>query len=173
LEPVPLGIGALMLKTREKLLRVLQEREFERVGGIVLVTVDLRMIAATTDNLRDEVAARRLCEVLYYRLNVMAIDVPPLRERMEDVPALVSHFLAGHHYGPVSAPARIAVEAMDKLLRHDWPGNMGELENTIMRAGPLTRRRHHLRPHRLRRLAPPPTASCWQAQRIRSATMPR
>ncbi len=127
-------IGEMTLSTQRKLLRVLQEREFERVGGSVAIKVDTRVIAATNKNLEEELAAGRFREDLYYRLNVIRIFMPPLRERKEDIPLLVEHFLDKHRYSSNSAPARISEEAMQALLRHDWPGNVRELENTVQRA---------------------------------------
>jgi two-component system, NtrC family, response regulator AtoC len=132
-------VGEMTFGTQKKLLRVLQEREFERVGGTIPVKVDVRVIAATNRNLREEVVANRFREDLYYRLNVIAIHMPPLRERMEDIPALVSHFLNKHRYTPASSPTRITEEAMNKLMLHDWPGNVRELENIIQRAVVLCR----------------------------------
>ncbi len=125
-------IGEMTLSTQRKLLRVLQEREFERVGGSVPVHIDVRVVAATNRRLEDEVAAGNFREDLFYRLNVITIHVPALREHMEDVPLLTQHFLAKHKYG--DRTARVAPEAMARLLTHNWPGNIRELENTIQRA---------------------------------------
>jgi two-component system, NtrC family, response regulator AtoC len=127
-------IGEMTLSTQRKLLRVLQEREFERVGGSLPIKVDCRVIVATNKNIETEVEAGRFREDLYYRLNVIRIAVPPLRERKDDVPLLVEHFLDKHRYSPTTPPARISEEAMQVLLKHDWPGNVRELENTIQRA---------------------------------------
>ena len=132
-------VGEMTLGTQKKLLRVLQEREFERVGSTVPVKVDVRVVAATNRNLREEVAANRFREDLYYRLNVIAMHMPPLRDRLEDIPALVNHFLDKHRYSPASTPTRITEEAMAKLMTHDWPGNVRELENIIQRAVVLSR----------------------------------
>jgi two-component system response regulator AtoC len=132
-------VGEMTLGTQKKLLRVLQEREFERVGGTVPVRVDVRVVAATNRTLREEVATGRFREDLFYRLNVIAIHMPPLSERIEDVPALVSHFLDKHRYSATSTPARITEGAMEILLRHDWPGNVRELENIVQRAVVLSR----------------------------------
>jgi len=98
----------------------------------------VRVIAATNRSLRDEVAENRFREDLFYRLNVIAIHMPPMRDRMDDIAALVNHFLNKHRYTPASPPARITEEAMEKLTRHDWPGNVRELESTIMRAVALS-----------------------------------
>ncbi len=127
-------IGEMTLSTQRKLLRVLQEREFERVGGSVPVHVDVRVIAATNRRLEDDVASGIFREDLFYRLNVITIHVPPLREHMEDVPLLTQHFLEKHRYGVADRPARITPEAMGRLMAHTWPGNVRELENTIQRA---------------------------------------
>src|SRR5215218_4218983 len=127
-------VGEMSLATQKKLLRVLQEREFERVGGTNSIKVDTRVVAATNKDLPREIDAGNFREDLYYRLNVIAIELPPLRERHTDIPLLVEHFLHKHRYGRGSAPARISQEAMSRLLAHDWPGNVRELENTIERA---------------------------------------
>jgi two-component system response regulator AtoC len=127
-------VGEMTLATQKKLLRVLQEREFERVGGTTSVKIDTRVIAATNKNLTREIEVGNFREDLYYRLNVISIDLPPLRDRAMDIPLLVEHFLHKHRYGRGSDPARISQEAMDRLLAHDWPGNVRELENTVERA---------------------------------------
>jgi two-component system response regulator AtoC len=127
-------VGEMTLATQKKLLRVLQEHEFVRVGGTISVKVDTRVIAATNKNLVQEVAEGRFREDLYYRLNVITIQLPPLRERKDDIPLLTEHFLNKHRYMPGSPPARITEDAMQLLLEHNWPGNVRELENTIRRA---------------------------------------
>jgi two-component system response regulator AtoC len=127
-------VGEMTLATQKKLLRVLQEREFERVGGTNTIKVDTRVVAATNKDLPREIDNGAFREDLYYRLNVISIDLPPLRERHSDIPLLVEHFLHKHRYGRGSAPARISQEAMAMLLAHDWPGNVRELENTVERA---------------------------------------
>ncbi|MBX6770161.1 MAG: sigma-54-dependent Fis family transcriptional regulator [Chloroflexi bacterium] len=127
-------IGEMSLGTQKKLLRVLQEREFERVGGNVPIKVDTRVVAATNKNLLEEVEAGRFRADLYYRLNVITIHMPPLRERKDDIPFLVEHFLDKHRFAPGAPPAKITDEAIELLMRHDWPGNVRELENTIERA---------------------------------------
>jgi two-component system response regulator AtoC len=127
-------IGEMSLSTQRKLLRVLQEREFERVGGSLPIKVDTRVIAATNKNLEVEVDAGRFREDLYYRLNVIRINMPPMRERREDISLLVEHFLDKHRYSASAQPARISEEALQLLLKHDWPGNVRELENTVQRA---------------------------------------
>ena len=127
-------IGDMTLSTQRKLLRVLQDKQFERVGGSVAVKVDCRIIAATNRNLKEEVDAGRFREDLYYRLNVVTIFVPPLRERKDDIQLLVEHFLTKFRYTPTSPPAKIAEEAMQTLLSYDWPGNVRQLEHTVERA---------------------------------------
>jgi two-component system, NtrC family, response regulator AtoC len=127
-------IGEMSLGTQKKLLRVLQEREFDRVGGSVPIQVDVRVIAATNKDLPSEVTAGRFREDLFYRLNVISIFMPPLRDRKDDIPPLVEHFLNKHRFSVSSPPARITDEAIRLLEKHDWPGNVRELENTIERA---------------------------------------
>ncbi len=132
-------IGEMTLGTQTKLLRILQEREFERIGSNVPIKVDLRVIAATNRNLAEDVDAGRFREDLYYRLNVIHIHMPPLRERMDDLPLLVEHFLAKFRFQPDAIPTTISEEAMARLMDHDWPGNVRELENAIERAVVLSR----------------------------------
>jgi two-component system response regulator AtoC len=132
-------IGEMTLGTQTKLLRILQEREFERIGSNIPIKVDIRVIAATNRNLAEHVDAGRFREDLYYRLNVIHIHMPPLRERMEDVPQLVEHFLSKYRSRPEAIPTTISEEAMARLVEHDWPGNVRELENAIERAVVLSR----------------------------------
>ena len=127
-------IGEMTPNTQKKLLRVLQEHEFERVGGTATIHVNTRVIAATNKDLKEEVAKGNFREDLYYRLNVISIHMPPLRERKDDIPLLVEHFLDKHRFSPTSAPAKITEEALARLMEHDWPGNVRELENVIERA---------------------------------------
>src|SRR4029078_13624757 len=122
-----------------KLLRVLQEREFERIGDTHTTKIDVRVIAATNSDLRKMVAEGQFREDLYYRLNVIPIELPPLRRRKEDIPLLVEHFLDKHRYSATSQPARISEEAMQKLIDQDWPGNVRELENAVQRAVVLSK----------------------------------
>lgn len=130
-------VGEMTLSTQKKLLRVLQEREFERVGGSVAVKVDTRVIAATNKVLQQEIESGRFREDLYYRLNVISIYLPPLRDRKDDIPLLVEHFLNKHRSRNSSVPARISQQGMDMLMDYDWPGNVRELENLIERAAVL------------------------------------
>ena len=127
-------VGEMSLGTQKKLLRVLQEREFERVGGSTPIKIDTRVIAATNKDLLSEVDAGRFRADLYYRLNVITIQMPPLRDRKDDIPFLIEHFLDKHRFAPSAPPAKITDQAMEQILRHDWPGNVRELENTIERA---------------------------------------
>jgi two-component system, NtrC family, response regulator AtoC len=118
---------------------VLQEHEFERVGSSQAIKVDVRVIAATNKDLRAEADAGRFREDLYHRLAVITIHVPPLRERKDDIPLLVEHFLQKHRFTDASAPARIHEEALQRLITYDWPGNVRELEHTVQRAVVLAR----------------------------------
>ena len=127
-------IGEMSLNTQRKLLRVLQQGEFQRVGGQETRIVDVRVLAATNRELEDDIKENRFREDLYYRLNVIHIHLPPLRERSEDIPLLVAHFLNKYRYTPDAQPTKISEEALQRLVRHDWPGNVRELENTIERA---------------------------------------
>jgi two-component system, NtrC family, response regulator AtoC len=132
-------IGDMGLPLQAKLLRVLQEHDFERVGSSQSIKVDVRVIAATNTDLRAEVEANRFREDLYHRLAVITIHVPPLRERKDDIPLLVEHFLQKHRFTDAHAPARMSEEALARLLQYDWPGNVRELEHTIERAVVLAR----------------------------------
>ena len=126
-------IGELAVEMQVKLLRVLQESEFERVGGIRTLRVDVRVIAATNRDLVKEAAAGNFREELYYRLNVVPIQLPPLRERVADIPLLVSHFLTRFNERLRKSVSGLADEAMAALLRYPFPGNIRELENVIER----------------------------------------
>jgi two-component system, NtrC family, response regulator AtoC len=132
-------IGTLRLDLQAKLLRVLQEREIERLGGVRPVPVDVRILAATNVNLRSAVRARAFREDLYYRLNVVPIHVPPLRERREDIPALVEHFVRKIARECNRDVRGVSVGALEVLTRYDWPGNVRELENVLHRAVVLAR----------------------------------
>ena len=127
-------IGELTPSLQAKLLRVLQEREFERVGGIRPVVVDVRVIAATNKELRKQIADRQFREDLYYRLNVVAIRMPPLRERVEDIPLLANYFLSkfSRRLGRKVSGLSSGVRAI--LINYEWPGNVRELENALERA---------------------------------------
>lgn len=127
-------VGTLPMSTQAKLLRVLQEREFRRVGGIENIKVDVRIIAATNSDLKAAVEKGEFREDLYYRLNVITVPLPPLRDRKDDIPLLVDHFVSRicRHEG--RSPCSISHEAMKLLIDYDWPGNVRELENAIERA---------------------------------------
>jgi DNA-binding NtrC family response regulator len=126
-------IGDISPAMQAKLLRVLQERKFERVGGHESIEVDIRVVAATNKNLEKEVKEGRFREDLFYRLHVIKIDVPPLRERAEDIPFLTTHFL-NKYPRTNEPPKKVSAEAMERLLAYRWPGNIRELENAIERA---------------------------------------
>src|SRR5258707_9350113 len=127
-------IGTMGLTLQSKLLRVLQEREFEPLGSERTVRVDLRVIAATNRDLRQMVGDGRFQEDLFYRLNVIPIELPPLRERRDDIPALVDHFVRKHAQRTGRRIDRIDDSVLTALQQYDWPGNVRELENTIERA---------------------------------------
>ncbi len=126
-------VGDVPATMQAKLLRVLQERRFERVGGTESIEVDVRVIAATNRSLQKLVKQGKLREDLFYRLNVVKIDLPPLRERPEDIPLLAAHFTQKYALKG-ETPKSIAPEAMERLLTYRWPGNIRELENAIERA---------------------------------------
>ena len=127
-------VGDIPLELQPKLLRVLQEQEFERLGSSRSIQVDVRLVAATNQNLGKMVEERSFRADLYYRLNVFPIKLPALRERREDIPLLVIHFV--EHYGKQMSKKIdvIAPETMEALMRYDWPGNIRELQNFIERA---------------------------------------
>lgn len=126
-------ISSMSAKLQVKLLRVLQEREFERVGESRTIRVDTRVIGATNQFLEDEIEAGRFREDLYYRLNVVPIFLPPLRERRGDIPALARFFLEQYCEENRREPPEIPDQVLTRLQAHDWPGNVRELENTIER----------------------------------------
>ena len=127
-------IGEMSAVMQVKLLRVLQERRFRRVGGLEELTADIRVVAATNQDLNKLVAEGRFREDLFYRINVIPISLPPLRERREDIPLLSEHFLAKYTEQMGKVITGISQEAMDLLVEHDWPGNIRELENVLERA---------------------------------------
>src|SRR5271165_5847922 len=127
-------IGTMSMDTQAKILRVLQDRKFMHLGGVNEIQVDVRIIAATNVDLRQMVREGKFREDLFYRLNVIAIDLPPLRQRREDIPLLVQHFIAKFAEENDRPPLHIPPEAMRPLLDYDWPGNVRELENVIERA---------------------------------------
>ena len=126
-------IADMPLTTQAKILRVLTDQSYTRVGGQRPVKVDVRVLSATSRNLQDEISAGRFREDLFYRLNVVPVKLPPLRERREDIPELVSHFLARLAVERRMPPPAISEEAMAALQAHDWPGNVRQLRNIIER----------------------------------------
>jgi two-component system response regulator AtoC len=135
-------IGELPLALQVKLLRVLQEEEIRRLGDTQDVSIDVRIVAATARDLAAEVARGNFREDLYYRLNVVALHLPALRERREDIPLLVTHFVERMNARMGLAIVGALPEAMRLLVEYDWPGNVRELENTIERAMVLTESAH-------------------------------
>lgn len=127
-------IGDMSLELQPKLLRVLQEREFERLGGTVTRKVDVRVVAATHRDLEEMILERQFRSDLYYRVNVFPIFIPPLRERPEDIPPLVRHFVREFARRMNKTIEAISSTTMDKLIRYPWPGNIRELQNVIERS---------------------------------------
>jgi Nif-specific regulatory protein len=127
-------IGDLATTLQVKLLRVLQEREFERVGGTQTLRANVRLIAATNKNLEEAIAQGGFREDLYYRLNVFTVFVPPMRERKSDILLLADHFLEKYSREHSRNIRRISTPAIDMLVSYHWPGNVRELENAIERA---------------------------------------
>ncbi len=131
-------VGDLSLSTQTKLLRIIQEKTFTRIGGTMPITVDFRLIAATNKGLAKEVKDGRFREDLYYRLNVVSINLPPLRERKEDIPLLASHFIDKYNISFNKNIKGLSSGAMALFMDYNWPGNIRELENTIQRGLVLT-----------------------------------
>jgi DNA-binding NtrC family response regulator len=127
-------IGTMSLETQAKILRVLQDKRFMHLGGIQEVQVDVRIIAATNVDLREQVRQGKFRDDLYYRLNVISVNLPPLRQRREDIPMLVEHFLKKFSIENDKIVRQVAPEAMRALLDYAWPGNVRELENVVERA---------------------------------------
>jgi transcriptional regulator with GAF, ATPase, and Fis domain len=127
-------ISELSLATQAKLLRVLQDGEFERLGGAKILKTDVRVIAASNQDLNAEVAAGRFRADLFYRLNVYPITVPPLRKRIDDIPLLVEYFVPKIASRIGKQIDRLPVKAMERLKAYDWPGNVRELKNVLERA---------------------------------------
>ncbi len=126
-------VGDMSLKTQAKVLRVLEEQAFERVGGTELIKTDVRVIAASNQNLPDRIAESRFRDDLFYRLNVIPIDVPPLRERKEDIPLLVEHFIRAFSQENGKRAKTVSAEALAYFLSYEWPGNVRELRNMVER----------------------------------------
>jgi DNA-binding NtrC family response regulator len=127
-------IGTMGLETQAKILRVLQDRRFMHLGGVNEIQVDVRIIAATNVDLRQQVKEGKFREDLFYRLNVITIDLPPLRQRKNDIPLLVEHFIERFARENEKPALRMTPEALRPLMDYDWPGNVRELENVIERA---------------------------------------
>jgi two-component system nitrogen regulation response regulator GlnG len=163
-------IGDMPVELQVKLLRVLQEREFSRVGNTRVIKANARIIAATNQSLERAVREGRFREDLYFRLKVVPITVPPLRERRGDIPALICYFLAKINAEMGTDIAAIAPEAEELLMRHSWPGNVRELENCLLRAAVLAPGRT-LTPEdlSLSDAAPPPALAGSIADTLRSA----
>ena len=131
-------IGTVPLETQAKLLRVIQERDFIRLGGMETIKVDVRIIAATNVDLRQMMEEGQFREDLFYRLHVIAIQLPPLRDRRDDIPLLAYHFLQKYGDENKKTGLEVTPEALDLLTSYDWPGNVRELENVVERAVVLT-----------------------------------
>ena len=133
-------IGEISPSAQIKLLRVLQSQKFERLGGEQTLSVDIRILAATNKDLLDEVRRGNFREDLFYRLNVIPISLPPLRERRNDIPLLADHFLRQFTAKQGKNELKISSETMRLLMKYDWPGNVRELENSIEHAVVLAKR---------------------------------
>jgi two-component system response regulator PilR (NtrC family) len=131
-------IGNIPIETQAKLLRVIQEREFMRLGGVETIKVDVRIIAATNVDLKKMMEEGKFREDLYYRLHVITVQLPSLRERKDDIPLLVQHFIEKYGKENNKPNLELSAEALDLLFEYDWPGNVRELENVIERATVLT-----------------------------------
>src|SRR5947209_3980029 len=160
-------IGSMSHVLQSRLLRVLQEREVRRVGDNTPIYVNVRVVAATNEPLEKKIKEGGFREDLYYRLNVISIDLPGLRERPDDIPVLVAHFLKGRTNPRTSRPYQITKQAMDILCAHDWPGNVRELENAIERAATLcegdTIQANDLPPSLLSTVQPTPSSEAVDA----------
>ena len=159
-------IGDISLELQAKLLRVLQEQEFERLGGTQTRRVNVRVVAATNQDLAGLVAEKMFRMDLYYRLNVFPIALPPLRQRLEDIPALVAHFVNRYATAMAKRIRRIATDAMKSLVHYPWPGNIRELQNVIERAVILTE-------DDVLRLAPLPSRAALHAEPVTLADAER
>ena len=135
-------IGELSLATQAKILRFLEEREFNRVGGSKTIKVDVRLITATNKDLTQHIKKGSFREDLYYRINVVPIIIPPLRERRDDIPLLIDHFVKKFNKENTKNVKGVSKEALDLMMNYDWPGNVRELENLIERVIALTSNEH-------------------------------
>ncbi len=150
-------LGEIPQAIQVKLLRVLQERKFERVGGTESIEVDVRLVAATNKRLSRLVKKGEFRDDLYYRVNVVRMELPPLRERTEDIPLLVAHF-AKKYAPPGHQPKNPSPEVMEVLMTHHWPGNVRQLENVIERASVISRKKTIELDHLPTELTAPKTA---------------
>ena len=130
-------ISSMSLELQAKLLRVIQEQEFERIGGLKTIKVDFRLISATNQDLKEKIKEGTFREDLFYRLNVIPINVPPLRERKSDIPILVNHFLKELREHNKTSVKRFSDKAMERLMQYHWPGNVRELKNLVERLSVL------------------------------------
>ncbi len=165
-------ISEMSFPLQVKLLRILQEMEFERVGGSHTLKVDVRMVAASNRNLKEEAANGRFRSDLYYRLNVVHVHLPSLKERKDDLPLLVNHFLAKYAKEAMRESIAMSSEAMGRILDYDWPGNVRELENVIERAIILSNGQQiEIKdlPNEVRDLTPP--ANALEPKQISGATL--
>jgi formate hydrogenlyase transcriptional activator len=159
-------IGDITLDLQPKLLRALQEREFERLGSARTFRVDVRLIAATHRNLQDMIRNNQFREDLFYRLNVFPIEIPPLRQRREDIPLLVHYFVLRHSREMQKHIKSVPKQVMEALVNADWPGNIRELENFMQRCVIFTQGDELYIPHtELRRSAIPAASTFEQAER--------
>src|SRR6516165_3560276 len=155
-------IGDISLELQPKLLRALQEHEFERLGSTKTIRVDVRLIAATHRNLQDMIRNNQFREDLFYRLNVFPIEIPPLRERREDIPLLVHYFVLRHSREMQKRVRSVPKHAMEALVNADWPGNIRELENFIERCVIFTQGDELYVPHTELRYSAAPAASTFE-----------
>jgi len=130
-------ISSMSLELQAKLLRVIQEQEFERIGGLKTIKVDFRLISATNQDLKEKIKEGTFREDLFYRLNVIPINVPPLRERKSDIPILVNHFLKELREHNKTSVRGFSDKAMERLMQYHWPGNVRELKNLVERLSVL------------------------------------
>jgi two-component system nitrogen regulation response regulator NtrX len=166
-------VGDMSLKTQAKVLRVLEEQRFEPVGSNEPVRVDVRVIAATNKRLEEEISRGAFREDLFYRLNVIPVSVPPLRERTEDIPILAAHFLEEYSSAYGRRPKELSPAAVNVLLRYPWPGNVRELKNVIERLVIMCPQEsiepHHLPPELFRGAPKEPQSAVATLQEARSA----
>lgn len=171
-------IGDMSLKTQAKILRVLQEKQFQRIGGSRTLQVDVRVIAATNKNLEEEIAQGRFREDLYYRLNVVPIEVPKLADRIEDIPLLVDAFFEEAAHKNRAPQKNMSQEAMQYLLQYGWPGNVRELKNLIERLAIIVAEKtiaadHLPKPYnpRIAQAGDPSVNSLFQIDELKEARM--